>query len=251
MEDEEGELFRIETNLFDYEIPLCKEFNEFNYLLKIDVDVFTGDFPGLKTYETFKNTWLYEWNNQVPWVYNKLVFYDEFVHRCDPICFKNGTCEWPSYDWKNDGICNGGSVFGMRRVGNDVYFKDYDWYDQIEDCPRKAEALQEKGRIEYLKEVKGASDTTFWEWVHKDCDDYTRLDRRLQWELKRKWDEIQDYHQSIKHYPYEKAYENYDDSQRKLMEELDDYLIKDDYYNFINEGEEEFNKRKCKLLGIT
>ena len=119
------------------------------------------------------------------------------------------------------------------------------------NCSRRAEALQEKGRIEYLKEVKGASNTTFWEWVHKDCDDYTRLDRRLQWELKRKWDEIQDYHQSIKHYPYEKAYENYDDSQRKLMEELDDYLIKDDYSNFINEGEEEFNKRKCKLLGIT
>ena len=32
MEDEEGELFRIETNLFEYETPLCKEFKEFNYL---------------------------------------------------------------------------------------------------------------------------------------------------------------------------------------------------------------------------
>ena len=60
MEDEEGKLFRIETNLFDYETPLCKEFNEFNYLLKIDTDVFTGDLSGFKTCEIFKNTWLYE-----------------------------------------------------------------------------------------------------------------------------------------------------------------------------------------------
>ncbi|GKF37653.1 hypothetical protein Tco_0114411 [Tanacetum coccineum] len=29
-----GEIFRIETNLFDYETPLCEKFKEFNYLLK-------------------------------------------------------------------------------------------------------------------------------------------------------------------------------------------------------------------------
>ncbi|GKD01232.1 hypothetical protein Tco_1171506 [Tanacetum coccineum] len=30
-EQEIGEIFRIETNLFNYETPLCKEFKEFNY----------------------------------------------------------------------------------------------------------------------------------------------------------------------------------------------------------------------------
>ncbi|GJZ45299.1 hypothetical protein Tco_0592895 [Tanacetum coccineum] len=35
-EQEIGEIFRIETNLFDYETPLCKKFKEFNYLLKTD-----------------------------------------------------------------------------------------------------------------------------------------------------------------------------------------------------------------------
>ena len=50
----------------------------------------------------------------------------------------------------------------MKRVGNDVYFEDYDWYNKVEDCPRRTEALQEKGRIEYLKGLKGASKTTFW-----------------------------------------------------------------------------------------
>ncbi|GKC41868.1 hypothetical protein Tco_1059590 [Tanacetum coccineum] len=33
-EQEIGEIFRIETNLFNYETALCKEFKEFNYLLK-------------------------------------------------------------------------------------------------------------------------------------------------------------------------------------------------------------------------
>ncbi|GKB22640.1 hypothetical protein Tco_0862041 [Tanacetum coccineum] len=35
-EHEIAEVFRIETNLFDYEIPLCAKFNKFNYLLKAD-----------------------------------------------------------------------------------------------------------------------------------------------------------------------------------------------------------------------
>ncbi|GJS40341.1 hypothetical protein Tco_0565384 [Tanacetum coccineum] len=42
-EQEIGEIFRIETNLFDYETPLCAEFNEFNYLLKKSF----GDFHEL------------------------------------------------------------------------------------------------------------------------------------------------------------------------------------------------------------
>ncbi|GJT94543.1 hypothetical protein Tco_1090061 [Tanacetum coccineum] len=37
------EIFKIEGNLFDYETPLCKAFNDFNYLLKMDTDLFTFD----------------------------------------------------------------------------------------------------------------------------------------------------------------------------------------------------------------
>ncbi|GJR14705.1 hypothetical protein Tco_0797357 [Tanacetum coccineum] len=33
-EDEIAEVFRIDTNIFDYETPLCLAFNEFKYLLK-------------------------------------------------------------------------------------------------------------------------------------------------------------------------------------------------------------------------
>ncbi|GKF93685.1 hypothetical protein Tco_0283385 [Tanacetum coccineum] len=66
-----SEIFRIKTNLFDYETPLYKEFKEFNYLLKIDPDLHTKDIEGFKTYEEFKDDWIYEWNKDVPWVHKK------------------------------------------------------------------------------------------------------------------------------------------------------------------------------------
>ncbi|GJU78759.1 hypothetical protein Tco_1275829 [Tanacetum coccineum] len=50
-----GETFRTETNLFDYETSLCEKFKEFNYLLKIDLDVLTKDIEGFKTYEEYKD----------------------------------------------------------------------------------------------------------------------------------------------------------------------------------------------------
>ncbi|GJU65391.1 hypothetical protein Tco_1247226 [Tanacetum coccineum] len=58
-EKEIGEIFRIETNLFDYEIPLCKKFKEFNYLYKIDPDLLTKDIEGFKAYEDYKDGWIY------------------------------------------------------------------------------------------------------------------------------------------------------------------------------------------------
>nr|GEZ10214.1 hypothetical protein [Tanacetum cinerariifolium] len=54
-EKEIDEIFRIETNLFDYETSLCEEFKEFNYLLKIDPDLLTKDIEGFNTYEEFKD----------------------------------------------------------------------------------------------------------------------------------------------------------------------------------------------------
>ncbi|GJV95946.1 hypothetical protein Tco_1547523 [Tanacetum coccineum] len=67
-EQEIDEIFRIKTNLFDYETPLCKKFKEFNYLLKIDPDLLTKDIKGFKTYEEYKDDLIYEWNENVPWL---------------------------------------------------------------------------------------------------------------------------------------------------------------------------------------
>ncbi|GJU77996.1 hypothetical protein Tco_1275066 [Tanacetum coccineum] len=47
-EDEIAEVFRIDTNIFDYETPICSAFNEFNYLLKVDPDILIKDITGWK-----------------------------------------------------------------------------------------------------------------------------------------------------------------------------------------------------------
>nr|GEY15271.1 hypothetical protein [Tanacetum cinerariifolium] len=59
-EDEVAEVFRIDTNLFELETPMCKEFEEFNYLLQNDPDLLTKDIEKFKTYEDYKNDWIYE-----------------------------------------------------------------------------------------------------------------------------------------------------------------------------------------------
>ncbi|GJT01654.1 hypothetical protein Tco_0822823 [Tanacetum coccineum] len=43
-------IFKIETDIFHFETPLCKEFKEFNHLLQIDVDVLTRDLPSFGNY---------------------------------------------------------------------------------------------------------------------------------------------------------------------------------------------------------
>nr|GEU36501.1 hypothetical protein [Tanacetum cinerariifolium] len=59
-ENEVAEIFRIKTGVFNYESPICKAFDEFNYLLKIDPNLLTKDIPRFKTYKQFKNDWIYE-----------------------------------------------------------------------------------------------------------------------------------------------------------------------------------------------
>ncbi|GJV98918.1 hypothetical protein Tco_1554170, partial [Tanacetum coccineum] len=60
--DEVAEVFRIDTNLFNFKTPMCKAFKEFNYLLQVDLDLLTKDIEGFKTYEDYKNDWIYKWN---------------------------------------------------------------------------------------------------------------------------------------------------------------------------------------------
>ncbi|GKG49548.1 hypothetical protein Tco_0516000, partial [Tanacetum coccineum] len=69
--DEVAKVFRIDTNIFDFETPMCKAFEEFNYLLQIDPDLLTNDIEGFNTYKDYKNDLIYEWNKDVPWVDKK------------------------------------------------------------------------------------------------------------------------------------------------------------------------------------
>ncbi|GJS14149.1 hypothetical protein Tco_0408621 [Tanacetum coccineum] len=125
-ENEVAEIFRIETNVFDFETPTCRAFKEFNYLLQIDPDVLTKDIDGFKTYEEYKDDWIYVWNEDIPWVHEK---------------------PWTN-NGKDDRYCNGGNLPGAFKVGNTLRYQDLEWYEALEDGKLKEEALLNKAIME-------------------------------------------------------------------------------------------------------
>nr|GEY15188.1 hypothetical protein [Tanacetum cinerariifolium] len=124
-EQEIDEIFRIETNLFDYETPLMIRF--------------------------------YEWNKNVPWVHEK-AWTENGVwkepspvkHHCKPFNYKNGCSEWPTCSWRENGYCNGGNLPGAYIVGNTLCYQDLEWYDALKDSELKEEALRNKAIMEGL-----------------------------------------------------------------------------------------------------
>ncbi|GJR81070.1 hypothetical protein Tco_0151855 [Tanacetum coccineum] len=124
-EDDIAKVFRIDTNIFNYETPVCSAFKEFNYILEVDPDLLTKDIIGFKTYEDYKDDWIYEWNKDVPWVDEK-----------------------PWTDAGDDGYYNGGNLPGAYIIGNQLYYQDYEWYEALEDCKLKEEALRNKAIME-------------------------------------------------------------------------------------------------------
>nr|GEU91140.1 hypothetical protein [Tanacetum cinerariifolium] len=147
----------IETNLFDYETPLCEKFKEFNYLIKIDPDVLTKYIKGFKTYEEYKEDWIYQWNKDVPWVYEKPWVDDgawkeptPVKHYFKPFNYKTGCSEWPTCSWREDGYYNGGNFPGAYIVGNSLHYQDFEWYEALTDSELKEEALRNKAIMEGL-----------------------------------------------------------------------------------------------------
>ncbi|GJT22460.1 hypothetical protein Tco_0892397, partial [Tanacetum coccineum] len=168
-EQEIGEIFRIETNLFDYETPLCEKFKEFNYLLKTYPDLLTKDIKGFKTYNEYKDDWIYEWNENVPWVHKKpwtdtgvWTKPDPVVHCCKPLNYKSGYSEWPTCSWKEDGYCNRGNLPGAYIVGNMLRYQDLEWYDTLKDIEAKEEALRNKAIMERLIDDDDESSNNGW-----------------------------------------------------------------------------------------
>nr|GEV18175.1 hypothetical protein [Tanacetum cinerariifolium] len=103
--DDIAKIFMIKDNLFDYETPMCKAFNEFNYLLKINTDLLTFKIQEIKTYEK------YELNNNLtgeteePCSENR-VPYQLCDHTYEPYRFKNRKTKWPTCSSDTDGFCN-------------------------------------------------------------------------------------------------------------------------------------------------
>nr|GEU57165.1 hypothetical protein [Tanacetum cinerariifolium] len=127
-EQDTAEIFRIETNLFDYETPLCTEFKEFNFLLKIDQELFTHDIERTKTYKDYET----ELNDEFeePW-FEDGVPYEICDHICEPFRFKNWKAIWSTCNSNENGFCNIGELPGMVWVGYMTYFQDYECYNEL------------------------------------------------------------------------------------------------------------------------
>ncbi|GJZ41733.1 hypothetical protein Tco_0588619, partial [Tanacetum coccineum] len=126
-DDEIAKIFRIDTNVFNFETSTWRTFKELNYLLQIDPDVLTNNIDGFKTYEEYKDDWIYEWNEDIPW---------------------NGHSKWTTCSWKDDRYCNGGNFLGAYIVGNTLCYENLEWYEALKDGKLKDEALKNKAIIE-------------------------------------------------------------------------------------------------------
>ncbi|GKA97861.1 hypothetical protein Tco_0825755, partial [Tanacetum coccineum] len=155
-EDEVAEIFRIDTNVFDFETPMCKAFKEFNYLLQIDPDVLTEDIEGSKTHEDYKDDWIYEWNEDVPW--------------------------WPTYSWKDDGYCNGGKFPGAYIVRNTLRYQDLKWYEALKDGKLKEEALNNKATMEWIIDKDDESSNEGWK-IWDNFEDTNRDQEEREYEM--------------------------------------------------------------------
>ncbi|GKE62229.1 hypothetical protein Tco_1512596 [Tanacetum coccineum] len=165
--DDIAEIFKIEGNLFDYETPLCKAFNDFNYLLKIDTDLFTFDIQGIRTYEE------YELNNTMtreleePWLDNG-VQYQLCEHICEPYQFKNGMAKWPTCSSDIDGF-------------------DHKWYDELVDGKLKEETLMHKAEFKESWGDATLGVMKFCAWLKSSFKNFHELDYNVLVNLEECW----------------------------------------------------------------
>nr|GEV87680.1 hypothetical protein [Tanacetum cinerariifolium] len=108
--------------------------NEIAQISKINIDIFR-----FKPLYEYKDDWIYEWNNGIPWVDEK--------------------------PWTNDedGYCNTRDLPGFIRDGNSIRYEDYEWYDTNEDSELKEEALINKRVLEKPMNVMKESSDDKWD----------------------------------------------------------------------------------------
>nr|GEU98784.1 hypothetical protein [Tanacetum cinerariifolium] len=152
LNDEVAKIFRIKTNVFEFKTPLCRAFKEFNYLLKIDPDVLTKDINGFKTYEEYKDDWIYEWNKDVPWVHER-PWTENGVWK-EPTLVKHHYLEW--YEALKDGKLkeeaskNKTIMYGMIDEDNESSNEGWKRWDDFDNTNR--DNKESENEMEHEKE---------------------------------------------------------------------------------------------------
>ncbi|GJY03444.1 hypothetical protein Tco_0369384 [Tanacetum coccineum] len=181
-----AEIFKIKGNLFDFETPLCKAFDEFNYLLKIDTDLFTFDIQGIQTYEEYELNNIMTRDLEEPWLDNG-VPYQLCDHICEPYRFKNGMNKWPMCSSDIDRFCNGEELPGMVQVGCMTYFQDHKWYDELVDGKLKEETLMHKAKVEESWGDATPGVMKLYAWLKNSFENFHELDYNVLIKLQECW----------------------------------------------------------------
>ncbi|GKE59525.1 hypothetical protein Tco_1498710 [Tanacetum coccineum] len=122
-----------------------------------------------KTYEEYKDDWIYEWNKDVSWVDEKPWANngswkepEPVKHYCKPFNYTTGCSQWPTCSWRKGGYCNGGNLPGAYIVGNSLHYQDLEWYDALKDSKLKTEALKNKAIMEGMIDDNDESSNDDW-----------------------------------------------------------------------------------------
>ncbi|GJR83680.1 hypothetical protein Tco_0154465 [Tanacetum coccineum] len=86
----------------------------------------------------------------------------------------SGCSKWTTCGWKDDGYCNGGNLPEAYIIGNQLHYQNYEWYEALEDCKLKDEALRNKAIME------GSI---------KEDDDESRYEQKRQWNTYTNYDD--------------------------------------------------------------
>ncbi|GJZ93637.1 hypothetical protein Tco_0665840 [Tanacetum coccineum] len=264
-ENKIAQIFRIDTHVFCFETPLCQTFKEFNYFSQINVDVLTKDIPGFKTFEEYKDDWIYNWNDKIPWINEKPWTNNEVCtesfgnihHECNPLRFKNGTALLPTCNWKEDAYCNTRDLPGFIQEGNSIRFEYYEWYDTIENSELKEEALINKMILEESMNVMEKSSNVEWnrdspvdEWKDYEHTTYIKTDvSSNQNTYNNVCQIVMDHCKTQEEQGWFDEHELMGDNDDDIGY-LEDYLIQKDPPYYVNEDEERSKERRCKLLGV-
>nr|GEU75098.1 hypothetical protein [Tanacetum cinerariifolium] len=109
------------------------------------------------------------WVHEKPWTENGVWKEPSPVkHHCKPFNHKNGSLEWPTCSWREDGYYNRGNLPGAYIVGKTPLYQDLEWYDALKDSKLKEEALRNKAIVEGLINKDVESNNDGW----KSWDDF-------------------------------------------------------------------------------
>ncbi|GJS82929.1 hypothetical protein Tco_0749470 [Tanacetum coccineum] len=75
----------------------------------------------------------------------------------------------------------------MIRVGNMIYFQDYEWYEGLEDGDLKEENLKEKAILEGSWGHENRKGKNLCSWLKESFSNYHELDYEFMLKLKEYW----------------------------------------------------------------